>query len=321
MFGRKKTPEDAVDVNDLIVGDSMQRGIYIDDNLGSPVPSIDIPEEQIIDADAVTNNGKKFKITQVLIVAVVLVVTAGGIVSIFLPDQATKPPPFADQLAQQPVPANLALSFGLSEPLPIFEEAPPADIPAANASPEPEAVPEDLVSPVVQKSGNTSVSSRQSIETPPVVVTSTPADPSPAKAADYTNPVAAQIAEAQKLSPSAPSEKRSLTEAAASEAKPIAPVKKPVTPASTITQNKAVLQAAQPREEASEEGIKRLITVSAEAFGLQSIHDGSITLEGRHGAGVQRLQSGDRLPSGEQLLRIDARSMTLITDRSVIRIK
>ena len=66
--------------------------------------------------------------------------------------------------------------------------------------------------------------------------------------------------------------------------------------------------------------LKPLITTSAEALGLQSIQEGAVTLAGKHGLAPQRLQTGDRLPSGEMLIRIDANSMALVTDRYVTRI-
>lgn len=80
----------------------------------------------------------------------------------------------------------------------------------------------------------------------------------------------------------------------------------------------ASVEAKEEKDDGTEM-IKALVTTSAEAFGLQSIQEGAITLERNRGASFQRFTVGDRLPSGEQILRIDARSMTLVTDRSVIR--
>ncbi len=72
-------------------------------------------------------------------------------------------------------------------------------------------------------------------------------------------------------------------------------------------------------DSSSDEGIKRLVTVSAESMGLVAMQPGSITIE-RKGGGTNRLTAGDRLDSGEQIIRIDAASSTLVTDRSVIRV-
>ena len=92
-----------------------------------------------------------------------------------------------------------------------------------------------------------------------------------------------------------------------------------VTTDKPVLPRKAPAVAANEEMEAGAEMIKALVTTSAEAFGLQSIMEGVITLERNRGASSQRFTVGDRLPSGEQILRIDARSMTLVTDRSVIR--
>jgi len=157
------------------------------------------------------------------------------------------------------------------------------------------------------------------------------------------NPIASQVAEAQRLQAPTPTPPASKPASAAVPTKP-APSQasdspKSVTPApapkkesnAPIAAKPTVSPPAKPKaaptserahaeHDASEETIKRLVTTSADAFGLQSIQEGAITLESRRGSGSQRLQVGDRLPSGEQILRIDARSMTLVTDRSVIRI-
>lgn len=77
--------------------------------------------------------------------------------------------------------------------------------------------------------------------------------------------------------------------------------------------------ASAARKETGEETVKKLVATTPEEFGLQSILEGAITLDGAQGKSPQRLAVGDRLPSGEQIIRIDARSMTLVTDRSVIR--
>lgn len=162
-----------------------------------------------------------------------------------------------------------------------------------------------------------------------------------------SNPVAAQIAEAQKPSPVAhqvlpttqskaptvPPQAQTTQKPSQQQATPVVPAAPkvatgPTTPTNADKRPTSAIRPTvqtQPRavsadQEPSEEGIKRLVTTSAEAFGLQSIQEGAITLEGRRGNAPQRLRAGDRLPSGEQILRIDARSMTLVTDRSVIRL-
>lgn len=368
MFGRKQQPKDAVDVNDFIVNDSMQAGIHIDADLGSPVPSVDIPDDEIIDADyAEPTSRKRLKTSQVLILGAVAVFAVGGVASIFVSPQTPEQKPVSavsqpPQVAALPEPAA-KLPPGLADP---DQVQPPANIPGPVANVSGNIAPA-ATDPVVSSAAPASVPpTLATTATPapaPVVanataalpaqitpavpqVAETKAQPAPTAPAS-SNPVSAQIAEAQKLSP--------VTQPVVPAAQPKAPPAPPQTqatpkplqhqapvpvpaapkpaPATATTPNaekktvatpKAVAPAqtkqATTERENSEEGIKRLVTTSAESFGLQSIQEGAITLEGRRGNAPQRLHVGDRLPSGEQILRIDARSMTLVTDRSVIRL-
>jgi len=366
MFGRKPPPKDkdAVDVNDYIVDDNMQAGLHVNADLGSPVPSVDIPDDEIIDADyAEPTTRKRLKTSQVLILGAVAVFAVGGVASIFVSPQAPEPNPVVT--ASQPAPVvavsepTAKLPPGLADP---DQVQPPAVVPGptANApgnvapaasdsltsSSTPVAVPVALADPVAPAPvvGNVPAPTPAPITAPapPIAEAKAPVAPS---APSSGNPVAAQIAEAQKLSPVA----QATLPVAQPKAPPVPaqpkvapkpqPVAAPVAAAPKVATTTAVAPAiekkpvvapkatpqSQPKQatterENSEEGIKRLVTTSAEAFGLQSIQEGAITLEGRRGNAPQRLHAGDRLPSGEQILRIDARSMTLVTDRSVIRL-
>ena len=365
MFGRKQQPKDAVDVNDFIVNDSMQAGIHIDADLGSPIPSVDIPDDQIIDADyAEPTTRKRLKTSQVLILGAVAVFAVGGVASIFVspqtPDQApvaavSQPP----QAATSPEPAA-KLPPGIADP---DQVQPPANLPGPVANAQGNVTPA-ATEPVVSPAAQAAVPTTLAIAAAPApiatnVIAPAPTNPAvpqvveakaqPAPVAPTSaNPVSAQIAEAQKLSPvtqpvvpaaqpkappgspqtqatSKPLQPQATlpvpaaTKPASATANPQNAEKKTVPPAKTVAPAQTK-QVATTERENSEEGIKRLVTTSAEAFGLQSIQEGAITLEGRRGNAPQRLHVGDRLPSGEQILRIDARSMTLVTDRSVIRL-
>ena len=364
MFGRKKQPKDAVDVNDFIVNDSMQAGIHIDADLGSPVPSVDIPDDQIIDADyAEPTTRKRLKTSQVLILGAVAVFAVGGVASIFVSPQPGQAPLAAvsqpPQAATTPEPAA-KLPPGLADP---DQVQPPANLPGPVANAQGNVTPaatEPVVSPAAPAAVPTTLATAAApapiatnaiapAPTSPAVpqVVEAKAQPAPV-APTSANPVSAQIAEAQKLSPvtqpvvpatqpkapsaspqtqatSKPSQPQATlpvpaaTKPASATANPQNAEKKTVPPAKTVAPAQTK-QVATTERENSEEGIKRLVTTSAEAFGLQSIQEGAITLEGRRGNAPQRLHVGDRLPSGEQILRIDARSMTLVTDRSVIRL-
>lgn len=355
MFGRKKQNSDAVDVNDYIVGDSMQSGIQINGDLGSPVPSVDISDDQIIDADYSTDQktGKRFKASQIAILVAVAAFGAGGVASIFLPSSPTE--------ASNP----LAISLPPEQAAPAAEIKLPPGL--AESAPQPTSVAETPVTPTPPVEPST-VATNQAV--PSVLASPVPiAAPAPAQNTQATpsilpasvatinndvvakpqtesapiNPIASQVAEAQRLQAPTPTPPASKPASAVAPTKPapdqasVSP--KTVTPAPAPKKNSNAPIAAKPtasppakpktaptsemshaEHDASEETIKRLVTTSADAFGLQSIQEGAITLESRRGSGSQRLQVGDRLPSGEQILRIDARSMTLVTDRSVIRI-
>lgn len=364
MFGRKQQPKDAIDVNDFIVSESMQAGIHINADLGSPVPSVDISDDQIIDADySEPPTRKRLKTSQVLILGAVAVFAVGGVASIFVSPQTPEQNPFAaaseqPQVVAVPEPAA-TLPPGLADPDQVQPPATVSDPSTTDSLVSAHAtatVPSALAvsstpsltsatAPVIANAASASPQAPIAAPVPQVADTNAPFPPS---ASPTGNPVTAQIAEAQKIS--AVTQPAPVTQPKASPAvaqtqaapKPQQAIS-PVTPAPKVALatashptvgKKAVavtpaptkpVTPAQPKQvaterENSEEGIKRLVTMSAEAFGVQSIQEGAITLEGRRGNAPQRLHVGDRLPSGEQILRIDARSMTLVTDRSVIRL-
>lgn len=351
MFGRKKQMSDAVDVNDFIVGDNMQSGIHINGDLGSPVPSVDISDDQIIDADYSTDQktGKRFKASQIAILVAVAAFGVGGVASIFLPSSPTETSnPLAMSLPpEQPVPAaEIKLPPGLAESAPqptSVAETPVAPTPPVE--PSTVAVPSVLASPepIATPAPAQNAQATPSIPPAPVATINNDVVAKPQTESAPINPIASQVAEAQRLQAPTPTPPASKPASAAVPTKP-APSQASVSPKSVtpapapkkesnapIAAKPTVSPPAKPKaaptserahaeHDASEETIKRLVTTSADAFGLQSIQEGAITLESRRGSGSQRLQVGDRLPSGEQILRIDARSMTLVTDRSVIRI-
>ncbi|MFB0936407.1 MAG: hypothetical protein QMB52_11605 [Propionivibrio sp.] len=235
------------------------------------------------------------------------------------------------------VTANPAPSPAAVVPPPKVESsAPPATAPgvtspttpvAATPAPAPQAeaakpVPANPVAAQVEEAKHMMATSTTATATP------TKKPTPPAKAEPVAVPkvsekesVAKTESKPRAQQPAPNSEK---TTPSASSSKKSTPEDQPKTVAKAATE-KPVSSRKAPAVEAKEEKdtgtemIKALVTTSAEAFGLQSIQEGAITLERNRGASSQRFTVGDRLPSGEQILRIDARSMTLVTDRSVIR--
>lgn len=234
----------------------------------------------------------------------------------------------------------------------------PAPSPTSTAQPGPSAPTQNLSVPSALTSGQPSPSSASApqphtaeprpnqLATPSVVAT--PTTPEAAVEAK-SNPITAQVAEA-KAAPSAAQVKAS-PKVAEDPAKP-APAAKPVAnsqssakpapvaiqksasaaippkaPAQPATQLAKPSPAKPPVKEPVEkdsssngESVKRLVTVSADAFGVVNMMDGAIILENKKTNSPQKFSVGDKLPTGEQIIKIDPRSMTLVTDRSVIRI-
>lgn len=361
MFkGRKPDDRHGVDVNDYIVGDDV-----LVPTLDSTATPPNIPNDEIIDADYACHPepDKRLAKSKIFLLVIMGVFAAGGVASVFdYPRHAEQPTHVAEAQPSEQPPTEIALPPGLL----AQDGAPAVDTQTSGPAVAVQPTPTDVAS------NHAGLPSNQNSPTPSAP--SIAADATPAPTA--TNPVLAQIAEAQKLAAPQPAPTASPQANTAATTKPntvtdprpikvqedkvasvkpslpktvdaplskapeevgnsvkpkpavVAPAQKPVVPPAKPAANAQPKQAArlQPSDkpatghDTSEEAIKRLVTVSAEEFGLQSIQEGAITLEPRRGNVAQRLHVGDRLPSGEQIIRIDARSTTLVTDRSVIRI-
>ena len=157
-------------------------------------------------------------------------------------------------------------------------------------------------------------------QTPAIEAATLPIAPEKAPSAPNVpaTPDAADNA-AAKAAPSKPTAKEATKPAPAktnvAKAESVKPATQPKKPSPKKPDHEEVADDESP----SDDGIKRLVTVSAESMGLVAMQPGSITIE-RKGGGTNRLTAGDRLDSGEQIIRIDAASSTLVTDRSVIRV-
>lgn len=221
-----------------------------------------------------------------------------------------------------------ATAPGVTSPTTPVAAAPVAAAPVATA---PVATPQaDTAKPVPANPIAAQVEEVKQLMATATTATSAPTKKAttPAKAEPVAVPKVSEKESAAKAEskPRAqqPAPSSNKTTPSASSSKKSTPDDQPKTVAKAATE-KPVSPRNAPAVEAKDEKdtgtemIKVLVTTSAEAFGLQSIHEGAITLERNRGASSQRFTVGDRLPSGEQILRIDARSMTLVTDRSVIR--
>ena len=363
-FGRRQD-QDNVDVNAFIVNNNFSGDIPFDPALNHSAPSLDIPNDQIIDADYAEDPAPRTrpKLSKILMLGAFGAFAVAGVASIFVsPSAQPIPAPVAD--AAPPLPAQIQLPVGLDGPaaLTTTSNATPILTPPINDS---VGTPSNLAAPT----NGAPATNPGAIAAPSLASTSsTPTVAAAPQVPAGANPLAAQLAEVERLqgvtpaantsavpspgqsapaptpaappviaasAPPKPADVHAPKPASAPVAKPApapasAPVAKPQPKPAPATSKPAVPSKPAPApktttpalgaNDVSEEGIKRLVTTSPEAFGLQAIQEGSITLEGRRGNGSQRLTAGDRLPSGEQILRIDAQSMIVVTDRSVIRI-
>ena len=262
--------------------------------------------------------------------------------------------PAASLPSQLTLPAGLAFNDPSKEPAPTQPTAAPAGIATtANAPSVTQPAPGSATPPKVTETEAPAHQQRASIQPAAPAVPVAPVagnKPAPPEA-DATQPKPAHpAADAKATAPSitakpvlATARQPSNTKTASPSPRPVAasPAMKAPTVAAVkpTTEKPAVQPVAKkvaddaPRDnrhgtaevasslgsESGSESIKKLIATTADEFGLQSIHEGGITLvRGRDGA-PQRLSAGERLPNGELILRVDARSMTLVTDRSVIR--
>lgn len=72
-------------------------------------------------------------------------------------------------------------------------------------------------------------------------------------------------------------------------------------------------------QQAQKEVVREVMTVTAEQIGLRAFTQGQLVVNSGGQDATYRVN--DRLPSGERIERIDAVAMTVVTDRSVIRVK
>lgn len=341
MF-RRRDSQDSVDVNDFIVGDNLSAAGAIPPHTSAPqAPSLDIRDDDILEADyAHTDPAPKTRLrkSKIAVLLVCAIFAAGGVASIFFEEPHASTALGIPQADPQSTPAEVNLPPGLTAPvaetttaalqLPAGQEQSTdsqrtpdgTTVPPAAAMAAPEQTPNAAPAP-----SQTATPASIPSQSPPAVVAaaappagSSAATESPAVAKTPNAPTVASVA----APVAAPGTSGSTSKPSSSDQKSApAPAKKIVVSVKAVAPQVSKPTAPTTAErDHTEETVKRLVSVSAEAFGLQAIQEGSITLEPKRGQASQRLHVGDRLPSGEQLLRIDARSMTLVTDRSVIRI-
>lgn len=374
MFSRTSPQNDAVDVNEFIVNDSMHDAARSFDQHAyahHEQQFIDIEGSPLDELTAPTQKRKKKPVALILIIAAL--VTAGLVVASGLvptpsttptqpsaqanPDtkEITSPIPQAstapEQAAQaidgtqpnatsqssaapdspQATPSNVTQSLagplatiqaqdpvGTTQPTVLATQPSQAPIqaPAALATPLPAAqpLPPSNIPPVLAQPQIATP-----IQTAPAAVATTPKDAIQSKTlekvADSVKPAQPSKVITQQQVPSKSEE--------TAKQKP-AITKDSTTPQPKVLPAKQVQADSQPtsnhESSTQSESVKKLITTTPSRYGLRSIQPEGLMFEAK-GTNDKPLTAliGDVLPNGERLLRVDAKSNTIITDRSVVR--
>ena len=229
--------------------------------------------------------------------------------SAVLPDAAAPQPAVVEAATSAPQPAPVAVEAGAE-----------AELLAAAAGSEPVAAAPIAPAPVQQV---------QQPQPAPKVVTEAPVAapvqaavpaPAPAPAASpapvSAQPAAAPVAPVAKVAtPVAPA---SVKPAIETKKAPPAEPKKASAPA---PRKNETAQRTKPAEPSSKEPetVRDVMVVTASQIGLRAFTDGQLVVSTGGRDAAYRVH--DLLPSGERIERIDPVAMTVITDRSVIRVK
>lgn len=224
--------------------------------------------------------------------------------SAVLPDAATPQPAVVEAATSAPQPAPVAL-----------EDAAEAELLAAAAGSEPVAAAPAPVQQVQQPQPAPQVVTETPVPAPVQAAVPAPApDASPAPVS--AQPVVAPVAPVAKVAtPVAPA---SVKPAIETKKAPPAEPKKASAPA---PRKNETAQRTKPAEPSSKEPetVRDVMVVTASQIGLRAFTDGQLVVSTGGRDAAYRVH--DLLPSGERIERIDPVAMTVITDRSVIRVK
>ena len=224
--------------------------------------------------------------------------------SAVLPDAATPQPAVVEAATSAPQPAPVAL-----------EDAAEAELLAAAAGSEPVAAAQAPVQEVQQPQPAPQVVTETPVPAPVQAAVPAPApDASPAPVS--AQPAVAPVAPVAKVAtPVAPA---SVKPAIETKKAPPAEPKKASAPA---PRKNETAQRTKPAEPSSKEPetVRDVMVVTASQIGLRAFTDGQLVVSTGGRDAAYRVH--DLLPSGERIERIDPVAMTVITDRSVIRVK
>ena len=296
---------------------------------------LDLAPQDIIDTEFVdTPPPKKSRKKLYLALAIAGVVLAGGLLTQLSSVQRmlgapAKPADMAAIEAQEPI-----ISGNPFAAMPDAGKVPAAVLPAAV---EREVVSVDAP-PLVADPGNGSAEDRllaqnpgaATEQAPPNLNGSLPNVPG-AQVTTQANAAAAAAKAAEEKAKAEQAEKERLAQEKAEQEK----AEKEKAEKARIAKERAAKLAAEKRaterraaaaeekqeksQQAQKEVVREVMTVTAEQIGLRAFTQGQLVVNSGGQDATYRVN--DRLPSGERIERIDAVAMTVVTDRSVIRVK
>ena len=275
-------------INDFIVGKSFEQDMFDPD---TPMRAEGNPlfERDVVDGEFERIHAKKSRRNKMLIAIGVLVVVAGSFFAVvrFAPSLLGLAPP--------PVVAFPMAAAGGS----------PADLPQqavtpATANPPAAAVelPPDAAPPPVETAPQAPAESPFQNAEPQQPVTTPPAAPVVAEATPTPSPKPVQK--------TAPPVKQ--------------PATKPITVAPKNEPKKPSAETPASGSSAGQGSVTPVITLSSAQMGVRSFSADSVVVQAA-GGDVKSYRVGDSLPNGEKLQKLDPTTMTMVTDRRVIRIK
>lgn len=311
---------------------------------------LDLAPQDIIDTEFVdTPPPKKSRKKLYLALAIAGVVLAGGLLTQLSSVQRmlgapAKPADMAAIEAQEPI-----ISGNPFAAMPDAGKVPAAVLPAAV---EQEGVPVDA-QPLVADPGNGSAEDRLLAQNPgaateqappnlndslpnvPGAQVTTQADAAAAAAKAAEEKAAAEKVAAEKAAAEKAKAEQAEKERLAQEKAEQEKAEKEKAEKARIAKERAAKLAAEKRaaerraaaaeekqeksQQAQKEVVREVMTVTAEQIGLRAFTQGQLVVNSGGQDATYRVN--DRLPSGERIERIDAVAMTVVTDRSVIRVK
>ena len=277
-------------INDFIIGKSFEQDMF-DPEAPMRADGSPLFERDVVDGEFERIHAKKSRRKKVFIAIGVFSVVAGAFLAVvqFAPSLLGLAPP---PVVAFPMAAAGGAPAGLpQQSISPATTPPPAaavELPPEAAPPSAEATPSVPPESPFQNEEPQQPAATPPTATPAPVVAETPPPPKPVKPASPASP-----------KPTA--------------TKPITVVPKPEA-------KKQSADAPASGSQVGQGGVTPVVTLSSAQMGVRSFSADSVVVQVAGGE-VKSYRVGDSLPNGEKLQKLDPTSMTMVTDRRVIRIK